>query len=199
MRKLIALLLLMATAAAFTASYRVIVASNNSALVFITLSGNGTALVPVPFDAEPAVAGGLSTITSDGLQVGIGPSNRATVAYSTLLLTTRLNGQYEFRLPLANASSSQVDVSLPDGYSVTATSPSGASVNGTRVLWLTSEPTVALRYQPPAPATPTPTPAPAQSPVASPPSFDLGLLALAVALLVVLIIVVVAYSLIKKK
>ncbi|MCK4327830.1 MAG: hypothetical protein KAW41_05185 [Candidatus Diapherotrites archaeon] len=149
MKKVLALLLMLATALAVSSSYNVVVAENGNAWAAITLTGQGTVNVPLPIDAEPQITGALYVNTVNGIDITVGSSGAANIVFQSSTMTEKDGGNWGIVLSLPSAESNSVTVSLPSNAAVSGTTPSAeiAPVSGSKnVVWNSAAGSVSVDY-----------------------------------------------------
>ena len=83
---------------AATADYNIVVNDAGDSLVALNIQGSGEFNVPLPLDAaNPEVKGALFVPAENGIDVLVGPSGKASIAYDTSLLTAKSGGKWVLR------------------------------------------------------------------------------------------------------
>lgn len=112
---------------AATADYNIVVNDAGDSLVALNIQGSGEFNVPLPLDAaNPEVKGALFVPAENGIDVLVGPSGKASIAYDTSLLTAKSGGKWVFDMDLIGKISSKVTLLLPPNADIIATTPRGA-------------------------------------------------------------------------
>ncbi|HIJ99914.1 TPA: hypothetical protein H1016_00035 [archaeon] len=112
---------------AATADYNIVVNDAGDSLVVLNIVGSGEIRIPLPLDvSNPEVRGALYVPAENGIDILIGPSGKASVAYDTSLLTAKSGGTWVFDLDLVKWMDKKVTVLLPPHAEITSTTPRGA-------------------------------------------------------------------------
>ncbi len=112
---------------AASADYNIVVNDAGDSLVLLNIQGSGEINIPLPLDAaNPEVSGALYVPAENGIDILIGPTGKASVAYDTSLLTAKSAGKWIFDLDLVKWMGKKVTVLLPPNAEITSTNPRGA-------------------------------------------------------------------------
>jgi uncharacterized membrane protein len=104
----------------------IIVAENGNSFVIITLEGEGTVDLPLPLDVnEPEIEGALYVQTEDGIELSIGSTQYADIAYQTSLFTEKTQDEWNFYMHLPEINFLDITLSLPENAIILNTKPLG--------------------------------------------------------------------------
>ncbi len=119
---IITVMFLLMIPAAFPLDYTVFVKETGNALVIVNVNGTGVFNITLPEDAiQLRVKGGLYTKEGNSLQLSVGTTREASIAYQTEALTTKHNGSWQ--LNFMPSEPAPITVYLPDLAVVSSTEP----------------------------------------------------------------------------
>jgi len=120
---LLVIVLLMGSVFALESDYEVILKENGQALVLITLEGEGVVSLPFYDDVEDInVKGGLYLLEDNNLDVSIGSSGGATVAFVTNLLTKKQGEKWQLELDVLDGTR-EIKLHAPENLIVIKSDP----------------------------------------------------------------------------
>lgn len=100
-------------AAAPTASYFYKVAEDGETTAVITLSGEGTIILPLPQDVvDPEIRGGVYVLAPEGIEVTVGESGKTQIGYASSFHTRKEAGIWYFEATLEAGSSAKLALPL---------------------------------------------------------------------------------------
>lgn len=106
------LLIPLVLAAEPSATYTIRISENGDTTAFVVLEGEGTVLLPLPNDViDPEIRGGIYITSPEGVEVSVGDSGKAIIAYQSSVQTIKEEGVWQFQGQAKEGS--QVTVVLP--------------------------------------------------------------------------------------
>ncbi len=132
---------------AYAIGYDVIVVDKGQALVVASIEGSGLHTLPLPEDViDVEVEGALYLIKDHHLEISIGSTKKALVAYKTDELTTKDKDQWNFTMALPKGS--DVTVNLPESAIIKSTVPEALIESGQykTVAWQDQDGQISIAY-----------------------------------------------------